>query len=72
MTITEGSLKFEFPENYQASKYDEWSHYRNQFENKCSKGNKAIDFIAYENDQVLWLCEIKDFREGERNPKNHL
>ena len=67
MTITEGSLKFEFPEHCITSKYDDWSHYRKQFENKCSTGNKAIDFIAIEANQTLWLCEIKDFRIGQRN-----
>jgi hypothetical protein len=30
-TIVEGSLQFEFPEGWKASKFDEWSFYRNQF-----------------------------------------
>ena len=30
-TITEGQLRFDFPENWEASKFDEWSFYRNQF-----------------------------------------
>lgn len=70
MTITEGLLTFEFPNNCEASKYDDWSHYRNQFINKCSINNKAIDFLALEGvPQTLWLCEIKDFRSTTRNPE---
>jgi len=30
-TISEGQLRFEFPSDWQASKFDEWSFYRNQF-----------------------------------------
>lgn len=29
--ITEGKLRFDFPEGWNASKFDEWSFYRNQF-----------------------------------------
>lgn len=69
MTITEGLLIFEFPDDFEVSKYDDWSHYRNQFINKCSTDNKAIDFLALEEThQTLWLCEIKDFRSTTRNP----
>jgi hypothetical protein len=31
ITITEGALRFEFPQGWDASKFDEWSFYRGQF-----------------------------------------
>jgi len=30
-TITEGNLRFEFPDEWQASKFDDWGFYRTQF-----------------------------------------
>ena len=69
MEIIEGALKFEFPATYQAAKYDDWAHYRNQFQNKCSQYNKAVDILAFEENQnCCWLCEVKDFRINGRNP----
>ena len=41
-SITEGQLKFSFPTAWQASKFDQWSFYRNQFQQVCG-GAKAID-----------------------------
>jgi len=49
MQITEGSLTFTFPDGWRASKADEWSFYRNQFERyfdgvrlACKKCNAEI------------------------------
>lgn len=61
---TEGALTFTFPENCIASKYDEWSHYRNQFQSTCGS-NKAVDLVCIE-DQVAWMIEVKDYREHAR------
>ena len=46
MKFQEGNLEFEFStdDNSLASKYDEWSFYRNQFIN-VTKSAKAVDFI---------------------------
>ncbi|OOF83714.1 cysteinyl-tRNA synthetase [Rodentibacter ratti] len=66
--ITEGALEFIFSENISSTKYDDWCHYRNQFKDRCYKDNKAVDFIAYD-ENTAWLCEIKDFRLGDRNPE---
>lgn len=41
--IQEGALTFTFPANGMASKYDEWSHYRNQLVLKLRTLIKAID-----------------------------
>ncbi len=61
---TEGTLKFTFPANSMASKYDEWSHYRNQFQSTCGS-SKAVDLV-YVKEQVAWLIEVKDYREHVR------
>ncbi|MXY90098.1 MAG: hypothetical protein F4Y89_06095 [Gammaproteobacteria bacterium] len=63
-TIREGSLEFHFESHCQASKYDEWSHYRNQFQ-PVAGGCKAIDVVCVEDD-VSWLIEIKDYRRHAR------
>lgn len=68
LTITEGDLTFTFSEEAHVIKYDASIHYRNQFKDRCYKDNKAVDFIAYKND-IAWLCEIKDFRQGKRDHK---
>jgi hypothetical protein len=61
---TEGALTFTFPNNSIASKYDDWSHYRNQFQPTCG-GSKAVDFV-YADGKVAWLIEVKDFRQHRR------
>ena len=63
-TITEGTLEFDFKSNCQVSKYDGWSHYRNQFQ-PIAGGCKAIDFVCVEDD-VSWLIEVKDYRRHAR------
>ena len=62
--IREGALEFHFATNCQASKYDDWAHYRNQFQ-PVAGGCKAIDLICVEDD-VSWLIEVKDYRENRR------
>ena len=64
-TIIEGQLKFEFPDNWQSSKFDEWSFYRNQFQKVCG-GTKAIDILAVEPSVCFWNIEIKDYRRHRR------
>lgn len=62
--LSEGRLKFHFPDNANVGRYDDWSFYRNQF-NKCCEGTKAIDFVFVE-DGVTWLIEVKDYRTQRR------
>ena len=62
--ITEGDLAFRFPEGCQASKYDDWSFYRNQFKGVAG-GSKAVDIICIKSD-TSWLIEIKDHRQHPR------
>ena len=39
--IDEGRLRFFFPDNTVASKYDDWSFYRNQFNSAVDASNKV-------------------------------
>lgn len=63
--LTEGELprvlSFSFPSV--ASKYDDWAHYRNQFNGTC-QGAKAVDFVFLETgaNSTCWLIEVKDYR----------
>lgn len=58
--IREDRLTFTFAAAAQASKYDAWSHYRNQFNSACG-GTKAVDMVCVAGD-TAWLIEIKDYR----------
>jgi hypothetical protein len=60
--IQEGRLTFNFPEDALASKYDDWTHYRRQF-NPAFGGTKAVDLV-FVDDATGWLIELKDYREG--------
>lgn len=62
--ITEDKLSFSFPAEIMATKYDDWSFYRNQF-NAAFGGTKATDLIAIDGD-TTWLVEIKDYRQHRR------
>lgn len=62
--IQEGRLTFTFPSGAMSSKYDEWAHYRNQF-NAAFGGTKAVD-IVYVDGHVSWLIELKDYRQYAR------
>lgn len=62
--ITEDRLTFRFPDGIQATKYDDWSFYRNQF-NGAFGGTKATDLIAIDG-STTWLVEIKDYRQHKR------
>lgn len=54
-------LTFTFPTGWEASKYDEWSFYRNQF-SKQGNGIKAVDVLALEPTHTAFLVEVKDYR----------
>jgi len=62
--ITEDRLTFSFPDGIKATKYDDWSFYRNQF-NHAFGGSKATDLIAIDGN-TTWLVEIKDYRQHRR------
>lgn len=68
--ITEGNLTFIFPPRAQASKYDDWSFYRNQF-NAAFRGSKAVDIVFADSD-AAWLIEVKDYRQHTRTKTQEL
>jgi hypothetical protein len=68
--ICEGNLQFKFPDNVSATQYDEWSFYRNQFNNAFGS-TKAVDLIVVEK-QVTWLIEIKDYSLYPRTKPSEL
>jgi hypothetical protein len=54
-------LKFDFPDGWDATKYDDWAFYRLQF-GKMWNGIKAVDLLAIDPSGNLWLVEVKDYR----------
>ncbi len=64
-TICEGNLSFHFPDTWEATKYDDWSFHRNQFQSVCG-GTKAIDILAISPNLSAWFIEVKDFRRHSR------
>lgn len=69
--LVEGRLRFFFPDTSEVTRYDTWTFYRRQFQNRCGKGNKAVDFIClHEND--VWFIEVKDYRVFSRRREEHL
>lgn len=64
MTILqEGSLRFEFDNQWRAvCKYDDCHFYDNTV-SRC-QNIKAVDFIATKGDELLWI-EVKDFRQHD-------
>ena len=73
--LTEGNLACDFPPAWEATKYDEWAFFRNQFSNCCNdaqssrrelRGSQAVDFLALDPSRTLWLIELKDYRHHRR------
>ena len=64
-------LVFTFPENWQASKYDEWSFYRNQFI-KQFDGIKAVDIVVLNPEKTAFIIEVKDYRHPNTEKPSEL
>ena len=64
----EARLACDFADAWLVTKYDEWAFYRKQFQVACL-GNKGVDFLALDPEYAnLWLIEMKDYRQGPRDP----
>ncbi len=63
-------LTFDFPSGWDASKYDEWSFYRNQF-GRMRDGIKAVDLVAVHG-SAAWFIEVKDYRAHARTKPTDL
>lgn len=64
-------LIFTFPQGWQASKYDDWSFYRNQFA-KQGDGIKAVDAVALSPTNTAFLIEVKDYRHPDTEKPSQL
>jgi len=64
-------LVFDFPDDWQVSKYDDWSFYKNQF-SRMWNGIKALDLLAIDTDKTAWLIEVKDYRVNPRTKPSDL
>ena len=71
MIIDVDGLKFDFAENWQVSKYDEWSYYRNQFA-KQFDGIKAVDLLAVSPKKITFLVEVKDYTHPDTEKPSNL
>lgn len=62
-TVTEGSLTFTFPAGWEADKPDDWNYYRQNYI-KIAEKIKCIDILAIppDEDENIWLIEVKDYR----------
>lgn len=71
-SIIEGKLRFDFPDSWEATQYDSWTFYENQFADSCG-GNKAVDILAHHpQEDPLWLIEVKDYRLHRRTKTIHV
>ncbi len=67
-TIREGRVSWTFGGDWVATKYDDWSFYRNQFTG-LGGSSKAVDILALDPaTKVLWMVEAKDFTTEPRDP----
>ncbi|KPA17871.1 cysteinyl-tRNA synthetase [Candidatus Magnetomorum sp. HK-1] len=57
--ITEGDLRFSFPDDWSIVKFDDCNFYRHRI-SKCQE-TKAVDILAWSG-EVLYMIEAKDFR----------
>jgi hypothetical protein len=64
-------LNFDFPDNWQVSKYDDWLFYRNQF-SRMWNGIKSVDLLAIDTGKTTWLIEVKDYRVNLRTKPSDL
>lgn len=70
-TLHIDGLDFNFLNTWQASKYDDWSFYRNQFvkQDNCIK---AVDVLAISDHNTAFLIEVKDYRHPETEKPSEL
>ncbi|SEH08687.1 cysteine--tRNA ligase [Candidatus Venteria ishoeyi] len=62
--IIEDELCFTFDENWQVTQYDQWAFYRDKKGfNGIIDGVTGLDIIAINQENTVWLIEIKDFRK---------
>lgn len=69
--INVDGLKFTFPAGWEASKYDEWVYYREQFAKQMNH-LAALDVLAVSPQKDAYLIEVKDYRHPDAVPPSEL
>lgn len=69
--INVDGLTFAFPQHWEASKYDNWAYYRNQFVKQMNH-IAAVDLLAVSPQDDAYLIEVKDYRHPEAVPPSEL
>jgi hypothetical protein len=64
-TVDVDGMTLTMPTGWQVWKYDDSAFHRNQFQSFAG-GSKAVDAVALGSDGVLWLIELKDYRQHRR------
>lgn len=64
MEITESGIKFSFPEDFTAVKFDDTNFYRQRYLNV--EGGKGVDVIA-DSDDALYIIEVKNCSDTAEN-----
>ncbi|MCP5277661.1 MAG: hypothetical protein H6935_04780 [Thiobacillus sp.] len=62
-SVTEKAFTYVFPANWRAEKFDKDAFYLGHF-SSFAGGTKAVDVLAFGDDNELWLIEQKDYRQG--------
>jgi len=65
------TLTFTYPAGWLASKYDDWSFYRNQF-SRQHNFIQAVDMLAREPNGTAYLIEVKDYRHPDTEQPSQL
>ncbi len=71
LSIHVDGLRFDFPDDWLVSKYDEWDFYRHQF-SRMWNGIKSLDLLAVDPKKTGWLIEVKDYRNYPRTKPSDL
>lgn len=64
-SILVDGMQLLFADDWAVSKYDEWTYYKSHFI-KIKDGVKAVDIVAVDPEDVLYLIEVKDYRGRTR------
>ena len=65
LTADVDGMRLTMPEGWLVWKYDESDFHQNRFQSFAG-GVKAVDAVALEPGQTLWLIELKDYRQNKR------
>lgn len=61
--VTEKAFTYQFPSDWRAVKFDKDAFYQEHFKSFAG-GTKAVDVLAFGENDELWLIKQKDYRQG--------